>query len=39
MNIAFVSCTKLKANYLCDASEMYQESILFVTTQPMFHNI
>jgi cytoplasmic iron level regulating protein YaaA (DUF328/UPF0246 family) len=29
MKIALVSCTKVKANYSCNASEMYQESTLF----------
>jgi hypothetical protein len=29
MKIAFVSCTKLKANYTCNAKEMYQKSTLF----------
>jgi hypothetical protein len=29
MKIAFVSCTKLKANYTCNAKKMYQKSTLF----------
>lgn len=29
MKFALVSCTKLKANYLCCAREMYQKSSLF----------
>ena len=29
LKIAFVSCTKIKANYPCSAREMYQKSSLF----------
>lgn len=29
MKIALVSCTKVKANYLCVTREMYQQSTLF----------